>query len=218
MIAQRSSMKTNAGSTATKKEKAMDLKIDDGRKMNTIRQTAERENLNEYRIDTPSGQVQTKIALQRRIFTAKQAPLTPSLEALGISDTPTVTVQGKDYRFFKSLRNDKVFANHFDLGLQALDAKQSSPAITARYGGKGWTTMIRFEGAEYSLKPTSWFGFGFELRSASKVEARFKDVSPFLTFSSRRRYLIESSDGALPPLLMAFAFLLALSSTYRLGL
>lgn len=176
---------------------------------------AERLSLNEYRIYAPSGCVQSEIQLHKRIFTADQAPLTPLLQSLRLADAPSVKVDGQPYRFFKTLLTDKFFANHFDLGLQA---GQDEPAITARFGGKGWATLINHEGLEYTLKPTSWFGFAFELRRGAVEVARFKDVSPFLTFSSRRRYQLDAPAGPLPPLLLAFAFLLAVSSTYRMGL
>ncbi len=184
--------------------------------MAAIRQTAERLSLSEYRIYAPSGQVQTDIALHQRVFAACDAPLTPALKALGLADTPTVTVDGRTLRYCKALRSDKFFANRFDLSLQAPDSAET--AITARFGGKGWTTLIRFEGQEFALTPKSWFGFKFELRRGEVLVARFTDVSPFLSFSSRRRYLIEYPTQPLAPVLLAFGFLLALSSTYRLGL
>ena len=176
---------------------------------------AERLSLNEYRIYAPSGCVQSEIQLHKRIFTADQAPLTPLLKSLRLTDAPSVTVDGQPYRFFKTLRSAKFFASHYDLGLQA---DQDEPAITARFGGKGWVTLIKHEGLEYTLKPTSVFGFAYELHRGAVEAARFKDVSPFFSVSSRRRYQLDAPAGPLPPLLLAFAFLLAVSSTYRMGL
>jgi hypothetical protein len=44
--------------------------------------------------------------------------------------------------------------------------------------------------------------------------ARFKDVTPFLTFSARRRYSIETKTGEIEPLLLTFAFFLAVCNAY----
>ena len=180
-----------------------------------MNQFAERLSLNTYKIYALSGETQSEIQLQRGIFAASGAPLTPMLKDLKLTDAPCVTVQGAAYHFFKLLRNDHFFANRFDLGLQELSST-TSPAITAQFGGRGKINVITYLDQEYTLVPRSWFGFGFELYRGTEMVARFKDVSPFLSFSSRRRYLIDYPTQPQPPLLVAFTFLLAVNCTYRL--
>jgi hypothetical protein len=178
-------------------------------------QSAERLSLSEYRIYAISGALQSEIILHKLIFTTSQAPLTPALKALNWADSPSLTVDGQRFRYYKTLRSNKFFANHFDLGLQAMDATTGTPAVTAQYGARGQTTLIEYLGRDYLLTPKSLFGFKFELCLVDVAVARFKEVTPFWTFSSRRRYQLEALAEPLPPLLLAFAFLLAVSSTYR---
>lgn len=182
-----------------------------------MNQSAARHSLTEYSIYTPSGALQSEINLQRRLFTASDAPLTPTIASLGLADAPTVIVLDQPYLLCKALRSDKFFANRFDLSLQGLEPTET-PAITASYGQRRWATLIQHEGREYLLKPKSWFGFKFELAHGEAEAARFIDASPFLSFSSKRSYRIDLPAGPQPPLLIAFAFLLAVSSTYRLAL
>jgi hypothetical protein len=112
---------------------------------------------------------------------------------------------------------DQFFSNRFDLGLQG-PGPASPPAITASYGSHGSGNLIRHESREYMLTPKSWFGLKFELAQGALIVAKFKDVSPFMTPSSKRRYQIDCPAGQQSALLLCFAFLLAASSTYRLAL
>jgi len=183
-----------------------------------MEQRAERDSLTQYRVYGPAGDVQSEINLQRQLFTAHDAPLTPAIEGLGLADSPSVMVQGLPYRLCKTLRSNNFFANQFDLGLLGPEPN-AAPAITASYGNRGWSSLVWHEGQEFLLTPKSWFGFRFELtqRNAA-VAARLRDVSPFLSMSSRRRYRIDCPAGPQAPLLLAFTFLLAVSSTYRLAI
>ena len=71
-----------------------------------------------------------------------------------------------------------------------------------------------FKGETYVLQAHSIFSFRYELMQGERVIVSFKEVTPFLTFSSRRLYRIETEAREIEPLLLAFSFFLAVLIFY----
>lgn len=104
--------------------------------------------------DFVSGQVQTTLALQTRVFMSADARLNTVLHDLGLANASMLSVQGVTYRLSKRLVTDIFLQTIIEMSprpclgtLHMLDGSVA-PDITALSRSPGSTTAIRFKGQE----------------------------------------------------------------------
>jgi hypothetical protein len=174
-------------------------------------QYARRNSLQNYEIDGTDGALQAQIEMPRSLWTAKGAPLSDALASAGFGDTPILTLSGKSYQIHRDWLNEKALISYYSVYLQD-DAGHK--IIEAKTPVEKRGSLICYKGSKFLVAPRSWFAFNYEVTNQNICIARFKDVSPFLTFSARRRYSIETTTPETEPILLSFAFFLAVSSAY----
>ena len=174
-------------------------------------QKARRTSLQTYEIDGSDGTLQSQIEMPRGVWTANGAPLAAAIASTGLSDTPILTIQGKSYRIQRDWLKEKGIISYYCIYLQD-DAGYK--IIEANTPFEKRASLIRYEGADFLVAPRSLFTFHYEVMNQNLCVARIKDVSPFFTFSARRSYAIETKTPEIGPLLLAFAFFLAVYSAY----
>lgn len=138
------------------------------------------------------------------IWKTKNAPLS---EALGDrwQSNPVIKIGLKKLVALRTLLTDKVLVNDFEISLKD---ESDQALIVANLQGSRKTIAMRFENSEYLLTRESFFSFRFSLQKDGTQILRMKDVTPFLTFSSRREFAIESEKD-IDPALLSFSFFLA---------
>lgn len=174
-------------------------------------QNARRTSLLTYEIDGNDGELQAQIEMPKGLWTANGAPLAQVVASSGFGDTPILTISGKSYQIHRDLLTDNLLVNCYCIYLQD-DAGHK--IIEAKSPVEQRSSRICYQDAAFLVVPRSLFAFNYEVTNQEICVARFKDVSPFLTYSARRSYSIETKTAEFEPLLLAFAFFLAVCSAY----
>ena len=155
-------------------------------------QQARRTSLQRYEIDSRVGTLQSQIEMPNRLWTAHGAPLAAAVARVGIGDTPILTVEGKSYPVQRDWLSEKGIISYYCIYLQDDDGHRIIEANTPH---EKRASLIHYQGADFLVAPRSFFAFHYEVTNQGKGLARFKDVSPFWTFSARRRYAIETNTA-----------------------
>ena len=178
-------------------------------------QTARRLSVERYEICDASGATQSQIAMPSRLWTANGAPLAAAIESAGLADTPQLTVCGVRYQAHRDLLSDSLVVSEYAIYLrESGDEANASKRKVIEAATKNRATTVFFKGETYVLQAHSIFSFRYELMQGERVIVSFKEVTPFLTFSSRRLYRIETEAREIEPLLLAFSFFLAVLIFY----
>jgi len=174
-------------------------------------QNARRISLQKYEIDGTNGRLQAQIEMPHGLWAANGAPLSDVIASAGFGDTPILTMMGKSYQIHRDWLYEKALISYYSIYLQD-DGGQKIIEAKAPVEKRG--ALICYESADFLVAPRSLFAFNYEVTHQEMCVARFKDVTPFFTFSARRRYSIETKTAETEPLLLAFAFFLAVCSAY----
>lgn len=169
---------------------------------------AHRTALAEYAITDNSDQPIATFAFPKIVWGAEGAPLTAVLSSQLLSN-PTFDIGGKKYTAYKKLLTNNLLANDYNIRLTG----DNGDVITAFYPGNKWTIPIEHAGVSYRLVRRTLFTFDFTLHRGETQIASFKETTPFFTFTSRKKYGMETTE-TLDPELLTFSFFLAVCVTY----
>lgn len=174
-------------------------------------QNARRISLQKYEIDGSDGALIAQIEMPRGLWTANGAPLADAISGAGFGENPVLKIGEKTYEIHRDLLTDKLVVNRYSIYVKD-DAGRKIIEATAPVEKR--SSLICYNETEFLVTARSIFAFDYDVTSNDSNVARFKDVSPFLTFSSRRLYHIETEAREIEPLLLAFSFFLAVLIAY----
>jgi len=174
-------------------------------------QNARRIGTQKYEIDGKDGTLQAQIEMPQGLWTAKGAPLSDAIASAGFGDTPILTIMEKSYQIHRDWLYEKALISYYSIYLQD-DAGHK--IIEAKTPVEKRASLICYKSADFLVSPKSLFTFNYEVTNQERCVAHFKDVTPFLTFSARRLYSIETNTAEIEPLPLAFAFFLAVLGAY----
>ncbi len=181
------------------------------RDINPFYLKARRTRLQKYEIDNADGTRQAEIVMPKGVWIANGAPLAGAFVNTGLANLPVLTVLGDSHPIYRDLLTNNLLTNYYSIYL--LD-NEGRKIIETKMPIKKRDSWIAYQDAEFLVSPRSLFAFNYELTSQKVCIARFKDISPFFTVSARRHYEIETRTAEIEPLLLAFAFFLAVSGFY----
>lgn len=106
----------------------------------------------------------------------------------------------------RKLLTNHFFGNEYQISLWDENGEM---VISALVGGSIWRKIkITHKNQNYFIKRTKFFQFNFVLQKLEVEIGQFKDVTPFLNFSSYREFSL-SVDESVDPKLIIFSFFLA---------
>jgi hypothetical protein len=121
---------------------------------------------------------------------------------------PRLELEGKSWRFLRELSNPKDFHPNHRVWASEDDCEKISAQCPP-----GKICTLSYQGNEYVLHSDARFSFKFRLLRGQDVLAAFRETTKFWTFSVKKNYGIEVSEG-LDPMLLSFAFFISVCRTY----
>ncbi len=171
---------------------------------------AKRVSLSEIELYDPAGALLARSILPNIIWRTEEAPISDALTSK-LQSRPEIDVGGRKYLVHRRLASNNWLVNDFALSL--CDGNGADVATADMKAGK-WTHVIVFAGKNYTLVRHGFFRFDFELEESGRRIARFRDVTPFLTFNVRRDFVIEG-DASIDPVLLSLSVFIAISWFFK---
>ncbi len=135
----------------------------------------------------------------------------PYFQDKSLGSYPLLTVLGKTYTARRKILTNKFFGNNYEISLLDENDKTKISAISPSWIWK--KTEIRFNDQTYYLIRKKFFQFYFILYRFEKEIGQLTDVTPFLTFSSKREFSLSLESPA-DLMLLSFSFFLAHNSVF----
>ena len=166
-----------------------------------MKYSAIREKLMHYSISDETNKIST-IETFNGIWAAEGAPLTPLMGKV-LTSFPKFIMDGVEYYAHLKLMTNRWLMQDYEI---RLEGKDGTTAIEFFCPAK-WTYTSNYQGNDYQLQRHSLFNFHFTLTGGDNV-VEFRDVTPFFTFSSMRKFEI-SSRNPVDHLLLSSSFFIA---------
>ncbi len=169
--------------------------------------TAKRTALNKFSLYKAGGEQIASMSFTGRlaVWPAEGAPLNGAVVGSGLGAYPEFILNGIAYKAQRALLSNQFIFNSYDIWL----GKDGRKAIEIRTSPPSWTWPISYQGKTYLLKRKHLFAFKYELSSEDgRRIASFTDSTPFLQFSERRDFAIDTT-GPVDEMLLAFSFWIA---------
>jgi|GEM_PF-6392841 hypothetical protein len=175
--------------------------------------TAERTDLNKYILYKEGRQTVSTIQFTDKfaVWPAEGAPLTASITGSALDAYPQFSINGVSYTARRKLLTNNFLLNHYDVWLD----KGGEAAIKIRLEPPKWKSRLSYQGRDYILERHGTFTFRYTLSDAAgQLIASFRETTPFLQFSVRRNFSLQTF-GPIDEVLLTFAFWIGATTIYR---
>jgi hypothetical protein len=170
--------------------------------------SAKRLSLMDYEISCDQGLL-ASINFSNWLWPTEGAPLSSVVDE-ALAAYPHIKADGKDYTAHRRLLTNNFLFNDYKIWLVDGNGKET---ISANIVAKEAAITIEYNNKTYFLKRHSIFSFHFTLEDNSQ-KASFREVTKFLTLSSKKDFQIDSVES-IDAVLLGFSFFLATSSFYK---
>lgn len=175
--------------------------------------TAERTDLNEFTLHNERQELVSTIKFTNKfaVWPAEGAPLTASIVGSALDAYPNFSINGTSYVARRRLLTNNFMFNHYDVWLD----KNGEQAIKIRLEPPKWKSRLSYQGQDYILERHGTFTFRYTLSDAAgQLIASFRETTPFLQFSVRRNFSLQTFVP-IDEVLLTFAFWIGATTIYR---
>lgn len=175
--------------------------------------TAERTDLNKYVLHKDGRQQISAIQFTDKfaVWPAEGAPLTGSITGSALDAYPQFLINGTAYTARRKLLTNNFLLNHYDVWLD----KDGEAVIKIRLEPPKWKSRLSYQGQDYILERHGTFTFRYTLSDAAgQPVASFRETTPFLQFSVRRNFALQTFRP-IDEILLTFAFWIGVTTIYR---
>lgn len=116
---------------------------------------------------------------------------------------PVMEMDGERYFFSRELINPQEFTPHYRI----VGGSEAHPGLIEADHPPGLTLGLVYREVAYQLRRESRWSYRYTLLRDATALARFRDTTPFFTFSARREYALETLED-LPAQLVCLSFFL----------
>lgn len=172
--------------------------------------TASRPVIGQYEVKNSAGKNVVSIVMPKGVWDTEKAPLQGLVNATGLASCPQFEWNSQTFPVKREILTNNYLYNFYRIWIE----KEGQVAIEATSNGLSKPIVISYKGEEYSLVRKSLFIFDFTLQKNDRTIARFKDTTPFLSFTSKRTFSLHNTQDV-DDMLIGFCFWMSAMAFFK---